>query len=565
MSNSASWLFLLPRGYLVTILSEWLDIVDVGRLDSAITNHNYRLQFLDDLVAMRSTTVDGHLYDGGFMDNFHNPAIRRRWAPGSYGEGIFEDEDWKDRIKSVDQLQWLFRRRIHVEEMELTFVDPSEIGYMRFPSLRKLRIDTATGYGAVEMTVVELIKSSPALTKLTVIGYLGSSYFDDDEDRSFVGGSKKCFGMLLRSLVQHCPLLEEFTLESPFEVHVNDLLYLFRHAKALRDVSFTSRVFRDMMDNHDDGDGDDESIDDGCNVDVFADFGHLFASIILTCYSKDNFYIAAMPLKRFCKFISSCSRLKQLKYRQDKNNGKYLVHVGKSCPLIEEIKTNSWSDLALQQLSRNCKNLRSLTIEPQKYHEVPVQINPHCLELLNQIHALEVLDLPICCLSDAHIIAISSMPTLKKLTLIHGDSSEGLTGSGFESFVGSPISHSLQKIKVNVPTSIAGKLALVKALAACQTLRNVWLMDQPIYNSMLSLLRDGCPLLEKMRMQCHEVTFDGLLSFIASKTHLQRFVLLELAGPNGEQRPLGSVCKVRTCIDMILSRFPRLLIDTRYG
>ena len=236
MSTTDSWLFLLPRGYLVNIFSEWLDISDVGRLDTAITNHNYRLQFLDDLVTMRSTTVDGHLFDGGFYDTFSNPVQlqRRKRTPGCggvwCGEGILgADEDYEERIKSFDQLLWLSRRRIHVEEMEVAFINSSEFGRLRFPSLHKLRIDTATGYGAVEMSVVEFIKSSPALSKLSIIGYIGGTSYHSD-DSSYVGGSVKGFGMLLRALAHHCRMLEEFTLESPFESydsptehHVEDL------------------------------------------------------------------------------------------------------------------------------------------------------------------------------------------------------------------------------------------------------------------------------------------------------------------------------------------------------
>ena len=38
-------LFRLPNAWLVHFLSVWLDIVDVGRLDSAMTNEQYRQFF----------------------------------------------------------------------------------------------------------------------------------------------------------------------------------------------------------------------------------------------------------------------------------------------------------------------------------------------------------------------------------------------------------------------------------------------------------------------------------------------------------------------------------------
>ena len=561
-SNSTSWLFRLPHGYLVTILSEWLDIVDVARLDTAVTNHSYRLQFLDDLVTMRSTTVDGHLFDGGFRYQFFHPTTRT--GAIFYGEGILGDEYWEDHIMSVDQLQWLSRRRIHVEDMELAFIDPSVISHLRFPSLRKLRIDTATGCGSVELSVVELIKSSPALTQLVVIGYFGDSSYDGDDSR--VGGSEKGFGMLLRSLVQYCPLLEGFTLDSPFKFHVDDLLYLFRHAKALRDVSFTAGAFRGMQE-----DVDDDGNDDGCNVNVFAEFGHLFTSIILSTdgeYLHHSIEIAKVPRKRFCKIISTCSRLKQLKFRENSNNSNCLEHVAQSCPLIEEITANSWSDLALQQLSRNCKNLRRLAIKPDKvlrYRTNLVQTNPHSLEMLNQIVSLQELNLPSCSLSDNHIAAISSIP-LQKLTLVPFVNNEQVfAGLGFESFVGAPISRSLQKIKVTVPDGAAGKLALVRALAACQQLRKNWLLTRPIDNAMLAVLSNGCPLLERIRMLGDELTFDGLLPFIASKTYLQRLISLVIFRGQISSAPLR-MWHTPENEDIILlrSRFPLIEIETRW-
>ena len=189
---------------------------------------------------------------------------------------------------------------------------------------------------------------------------------------------------------------------------------------------------------------------------------------------------------------------------------------------------------------------------------MPAQINPACLKLLNQINTLQELDLPICTLTDLHIIAISSISTIKKLTLtIDGVASEGFTGVGFESFIGAPISHNLQEIKVNVPSCAKGKLALVKALAVCQKLLSVWLMEESIDNEQLAILRGGCPLLEKIRMHCRELTFDGLISFIMSKAHLHRFVLWR----QSQFAPAGDEKNVRISkedIDLLRSRFPKV-------
>ena len=58
MSKTIPLLFQLPNAWLVALISEWLDMPCVGKLDTAISSKKYRPQFLLGLQSMRSTTID---------------------------------------------------------------------------------------------------------------------------------------------------------------------------------------------------------------------------------------------------------------------------------------------------------------------------------------------------------------------------------------------------------------------------------------------------------------------------------------------------------------------------
>lgn len=64
-------LFQLPNAWLIALLSEWLDLPSIGKLDMAISSKNYRPQFLLTLHSMRSTSVDSFSSNRGgrgFLD-----------------------------------------------------------------------------------------------------------------------------------------------------------------------------------------------------------------------------------------------------------------------------------------------------------------------------------------------------------------------------------------------------------------------------------------------------------------------------------------------------------------
>ena len=112
MSGTKLLLFRLPKSLLVQFLSEWLDIHDVGKLDTAMTNKKHRSEFLQCLNEMRNQTV-----------------------PVSFDGSLGHD---------TDLLSWISIRQIHVQELSLTsFHEKREfIEGLHLPSLQKLEVES---------------------------------------------------------------------------------------------------------------------------------------------------------------------------------------------------------------------------------------------------------------------------------------------------------------------------------------------------------------------------------------------------------------------------------------
>ena len=89
---SVPLLFKLPNAWLVALLSEWLDIPSIGKLDTATSSKQYRPQFLIGLHTMRSTSVDSF----------------------SHVVGSGRPRDWVGRW-----WRWLSIRQIYIENVTL--------------------------------------------------------------------------------------------------------------------------------------------------------------------------------------------------------------------------------------------------------------------------------------------------------------------------------------------------------------------------------------------------------------------------------------------------------------
>ena len=115
--NVDNLLFRLPKAITDQILSQWLDIFDVGRLDSAMTNMKQRPDFLLCLKEMRNPTVP------------------------VYFRGMYNTPSWNE-VTDQSRLRWISKRLIHVKEISLRFFHDNEefIESLQLPSLQKLSV-----------------------------------------------------------------------------------------------------------------------------------------------------------------------------------------------------------------------------------------------------------------------------------------------------------------------------------------------------------------------------------------------------------------------------------------
>ena len=135
MSEDNLLLLRLPKALNHQLLSQWLDVHDVGKLDTAMTNKKDRPEFLQCLKEMRNPSVP---------DSFNGK-----------------------REHDVKMLTWISARQIHVETLSLTRFDQHKemIERLHLPSLRKL----TTGHFFVDwMRHIPLL--SPSLQELSVGG-----------------------------------------------------------------------------------------------------------------------------------------------------------------------------------------------------------------------------------------------------------------------------------------------------------------------------------------------------------------------------------------------------------
>ena len=182
---SVPMFFRLPEDFIIDFLSQWMDIRDLGRLDTAMTMHSLRPTFLQDLQRVRSTTVDRHSIVG-------------------QGTGL----------TSFKFLVWLSNRRIYVEIISVWPLSPASITEEKLPFLRQLHSTVSDSVS--ESDVVALLKSSPALQTISL--YTSTRVQE-----------------VLRQIADHCPLLEELMLIYSFSM--DDLHYLLNKCSALRNVT----------------------------------------------------------------------------------------------------------------------------------------------------------------------------------------------------------------------------------------------------------------------------------------------------------------------------------------
>ena len=267
MSDNKLLLMLLPKSLFVQFLSEWLDIHDVGNLDTAMTNKRHRPEFLQCLKEMRNQTVPTY-FDGSrehdmnllrwmsiceihvttlsltsfykkreFIEGLHLLSLRKlvvespsycpwlRHVPQlspsleelSVGE-VHTRAKMKDLIFVLTQCLEL--KNVSIDGLVFHSRDFTDNMLAKLQQFGHLIVEIRRAYGYMKNVTTEgfknFIKCCPRLKKL------GYSHFDDN-------------GMLLQCVAQSCPLLEDISFD---RCSIPALLELSRNCKQLQKVVF---------------------------------------------------------------------------------------------------------------------------------------------------------------------------------------------------------------------------------------------------------------------------------------------------------------------------------------
>ena len=138
-------LFQLPTAWLVALLSEWLDMPSIGKLDTAMSSKQYRPQFLDRLQNMRSTSID---------------AFSCLFSYNHQTRGAMKGFWWR----------WLSIREVHVESIVLR--GDAVKSDLVIPSMRNVTLKSFT-----DDDLRNLVRTCPSLRSLNLFepGCRGSS------------------------------------------------------------------------------------------------------------------------------------------------------------------------------------------------------------------------------------------------------------------------------------------------------------------------------------------------------------------------------------------------------
>ena len=221
----------LPSEWIVTLLSEWLDIRDVAHIDTAMTMHSQRAAFLQILRQMRSTSI-----------------IR------------------KYNFESFPTLCWLSSRQIYLEDIELeTYrysgghkdrINSDQLKVLKLISLKKLVLTCVDDLG-----IFYSIRNSPLLQSIDI---------DNDntsqEKIVLTDLGLHCLGSL-------CPALESFSLAtyhlgqgSMFTAEVMSVF--FRGCRSLKTVKLTAGALKNFS---------------AFDIESLRPFGHLFEALTFPC------------------------------------------------------------------------------------------------------------------------------------------------------------------------------------------------------------------------------------------------------------------------------------------
>ena len=217
----------LPKEWIISFFSEWLDIKDVAILDTAMTMHSQRPAFLQILNEMRSTSISCK-YD---FDSF--PMLCWLSIRGIYVEDI--------------ELETYSRRRqgLHSDRLKM-----DQLKVLNLTSLRKLVINNVDDLG-----IFYAVRHSPRLQSLVISGYKPSEHSMVQTDH----GLHRIEGL--------CRALEYFSLLGIGST-ADALCVFFRGSPSLKSIKLTGGVFMNFS---------------AFDIECLRPFGHLFEALTFSC------------------------------------------------------------------------------------------------------------------------------------------------------------------------------------------------------------------------------------------------------------------------------------------
>ena len=387
-------LFHVPQSLLVGLLSEWLDLRSLGRLDTAVSSKIYRPLFLNSLHIMRSETVEN--------------IERCEWSTCStLGEwsGLW----WR----------WLSIRRIYVESVSLsdrnqintiwsTAIDNDEL--LVLPSLRKVQFSSCS-----DDDLAYLVRASPDIQSLnfetSIMRFLPQE------------------GLLSKILSnrRNDPYVSDIGLQIIAQAYQHSLLFLSYERMVWCGYGPASELSEDCVDYFVRSGNALVSLCHQCSrlqeiklsgdalrtidLNELCPFGHLFRE--LKFEGKDDAYLRPSD-QVISNLLQKCANLTKLTYSGSNPNESadprlVLTTLHQSCPLLEELDLSSiHADTLETTLPRLCQNLvyvRKLVLSG-------------------------------CELTDANLHSISGMQLLNDLELLN---CEGLTNVGVSSLAKLPL------------------------------------------------------------------------------------------------------------------------------
>ena len=467
----------LPTEWLIILLSEWMDIKDVAKLDTAMTNHTYRAGFLQLLVSVRSTSVDG------------------RYGPASF-----------------PKLQWLSLRRVYVESIEMDRLEIEQFQMLKLTTLRKLVLRDVDDLRIISATTI----NSPLLQSLDI---------DNRGERT--NALTDC---VFAHICSVCSALEHFRFSeySLSAITARVLLSILRGCQKLKTVALNCRMLKNFTAS------EIESLQPFGQLFTALDFPdrHDYTSTSRSPPSVGR-------LKAFADLITQCPNLKKLvfsnshneSYEHEGEDDSVLVNVGRFCPLIKEIEletTVRCPDAGLHLLSQNCVNVHTIALN---YCHLTNASIVH----ISKIHSVHDLSIQNCDggdgVTDEGLQSLfRGCPNLRNISI----SGENFSEEGFRELRNASCAKSLTYIYLwfeNNELTQAFEVVMGESLACCQNLVTFsvrYYGDASFGNVGLALMCEGCPKLEDLTLLHDEtLTMDGLMH-AASMCPLLREITVDI-------------------------------------